>query len=90
MVFERILCALDRGQARPDLRSHADVWPLPVVPFTGQPVGYTVGIGMLGTSVVDRINRTYPIVTTNADSRTAVDPSFPITSATLLITVILP
>ena len=81
--------ALARTRAY-DLRSHADVWPLPVVPFTGQPVGYTIGLGLLGTSVVDRINRTYPIVTSNADSRTAVDASFPITSATLLITVILP
>jgi hypothetical protein len=73
-----------------DVRTHADVWPLPVVPVSGEQAGYGAGTTTLGSAMVDQINRTYPIVPSSADSRSPVDPVFPVTQATILITVILP
>ncbi|HEU4631449.1 MAG TPA: CsgG/HfaB family protein [Gemmatimonadaceae bacterium] len=73
-----------------DVRAHADVWPLPVVPVSGEQAGYSAGTTSLGAAVVDQINRTYPIVPSGADSRSPADPVFPVTQATILITVILP
>ncbi|HEX6631071.1 MAG TPA: CsgG/HfaB family protein [Gemmatimonadaceae bacterium] len=73
-----------------DVRTHADVWPLPVVPVSGEQAGYTAGTTTLGSVLVDQINRTYPIVPSSADSRSPADPVFPVTQATILLTVILP
>ena len=73
-----------------DVTTQADMGPLPVVPVTGEQAGYSAGTTTLGSTMVDQINRTYPIVPSSATSRTAADPIFPITQATILITVILP
>ena len=74
-----------------DLRAHADVWPLPVVPVTGgsSPGGYTASTGTLGTTLVDRINRPFSGGTSSGASSPA-DPSFPGTQVTIIITVVLP
>lgn len=73
-----------------DLRAHADVWPLPVMPVTGQPRGFTATTGTLGSSMVDRVNPTYPFATASGDSRAAADPVFPVTHATVILTIVLP
>ena len=72
-----------------DLQAHADMWPLPVVPAFEHSPGFTVGVGTLGAVMIDNVNRTFP-VGTRGDSRSPADPAFPITQATVILTVVLP
>ena len=72
-----------------DLQAHADMWPLPVVPAFEHSPGFTVGVGTLGAVMIDNVNRTFP-VGTRGDSRSPADPAFPLTQATLILTVELP
>lgn len=73
-----------------DLRAHADVWPLPVVPVTGESRGYTAGTSTLGTAMVDNVNRTFSFGTSSPDARSAADPAFPAAQATIILTIKLP
>lgn len=73
-----------------DLRAHADVWPLPVVPMVEGSRRYTAGTTSLGSAMVDRVNQSYPFATSSAGSRSPADPTFPASQATILLTVVLP
>lgn len=73
-----------------DLRAHADVWPLPVVPMVEESRGYTAGTTALGSAMVDQVNRSYPFATSSPGSRSPADPTFPASQATILLTVKLP
>ncbi len=73
-----------------DLRAHADVWPLPVVPVSGDSRGYTAGTSMLTTAMVDNVNRTFAFGTSTPDVRSAADPVFSAAQATIILTIKLP
>jgi len=73
-----------------DLRAHADVWPLPVVPMVEESRRYTAGTTSLGSAMVDQVNRSYPFATASAGSRSPADPTFPASQATIILTVKLP
>ncbi len=73
-----------------DLRAHADVWPLPVVPVSGVSRGYTAGASTLGAAMVDNVNRTFAFGTSAPDVRSAADPVFSAAQATIILTIKLP
>lgn len=73
-----------------DLRAHADVWPLPVVPVSGESRGYSAGSSTLGTAMVDNVNHTFAFGTSSPDGRSAADPAFPAAQATIILTIKLP
>lgn len=73
-----------------DLRAHADVWPLPVVPVDGESRGYTAGTSTLGNAMVDNVNQTFSFGTSAPDARSSADPAFQAAQATIILTVKLP
>lgn len=73
-----------------DLRAHADVWPLPVVPVNGESRGYSAGTTTLGNAMVNNVNHTFAFGTSTPGSRSAADPAFPAAQATIILTIKLP